>query len=120
MLISLEDLDRAERFFARFGNIAVLIGRLLPVVRSVIAYPAGLARMPLIPFHIYTFVGSWPFCYVLALVGRKLGEAWRTDPRIEAVFHKLDVVVLAAIVIGGAWFVWHRVRQARGGRPAGK
>jgi membrane protein DedA with SNARE-associated domain len=112
VLVSLEDLDRAQRFFERFGSIAVLVCRMLPVVRSFIAFPAGLARMNLVKFHVYTFIGSWPFCYVLALIGRELGEAWQTDPRVKAVFHQLEAVILVAIVAGGVWFVWHKLRQA--------
>ena len=112
VLVSLEDLDRAQRFFERWGSIAVLVCRMLPVVRSFIAFPAGLARMNLVKFHVYTFIGSWPFCYVLALIGRELGEAWQTDPRVKAVFHQLEAVILVAIVVGGIWFVWHKLRQA--------
>jgi membrane protein DedA with SNARE-associated domain len=112
VLVSLEDLDRAQRFFERFGSIAVLVCRMLPVVRSFIAFPAGLARMNLVKFHIYTFIGSWPFCYVLAVIGRELGEAWQDDPRVKAVFHQLEAVILVAILAGGIWFVWHKLRQA--------
>ena len=113
VLVSMDDLDRAELFFRRFGSIAVLICRLLPVIRSFIAFPAGVARMPLVKFHIYTFVGSWPFCFALAWVGYKLGAAWDSDPRVKAVFHQLDVVIVGVIVIGAAWFVWHKVRALR-------
>ena len=118
VLVSLDDLDRAEAFFARFGSIAILVCRLLPVVRSFIAFPAGVARMPLAKFHIYTFVGSWPFCFALAWVGYKLGAAWDSDPRIKALFHKLDIVIVAVGVIAVAWFVWHKVRAAK--RDAGR
>ena len=113
VLVTLDDLDRAQLFFERFGSIAVLVCRMLPVVRSFIAFPAGLARMNLVKFHLYTFVGSWPFCYVLAVIGRELGEAWQTDPRVKAAFHQLDVVIVGLIAAGGAWFVWHKLRQAR-------
>ena len=113
VLITLDDLDRAERFFDRFGTIAVLIGRMLPVVRSFIAFPAGLARMNLVKFHVYTFIGSWPFCYILAVVGRELGEAWNEDPRIKALFHQLDAVIVVVGVAAVAWFVWHKLRRAR-------
>ena len=61
VLLDIHDLDLAERFFARFGSLAVLIARMLPIVRSFIAFPAGIARMPLGKFHLYTFIGSWPF-----------------------------------------------------------
>jgi membrane protein DedA with SNARE-associated domain len=112
VLVSIDDLDRAQRFFERFGSIAVLVCRMLPVVRSFIAFPAGLARMNLVKFHVYTFIGSWPFCYALALVGRELGDAWQEDPRIKALFHQLDAVILGLIVVGGVWFVWHKLREA--------
>jgi membrane protein DedA with SNARE-associated domain len=113
VLIGADELDKAERFFARFGSLAVLIGRLLPVIRSFIAFPAGMARMNQVKFHIYTFVGSWPWCFALALVGDRLGVAWRTDPRLAEVLHKLDAVVVVAILAGGAFYVWHRVRVLR-------
>ena len=74
VLLSRHDLDRVEHFFQRFGGITVLIGRLLPVVRTFIALPAGIASMPQLRFHAYTFIGSWPWCYVLAYVGMKLGD----------------------------------------------
>ncbi|WBO23607.1 DedA family protein [Sphingomonas abietis] len=113
VLLGPEELDKAEAFFARFGGLAVLIGRLLPVIRSVIAVPAGMARMNQTRFHIYTFVGSWPWCFVLALIGKHLGQAWNNDPQLKAVMHQLDLVVVAAIVILGAFYVWHRVRAIR-------
>jgi membrane protein DedA with SNARE-associated domain len=117
VLVDLHDLDRAERFFARFGSIAVLVGRLLPVVRSFIALPAGVARMPLVRFHIYTFVGSWPWCFGLAWVGRELGEHWNSDPRIKALFHRADLIIGVTIVLAVLYFVYRRIakrRQTRG------
>lgn len=116
VLVSLDDLDRAERFFQRFGSLAVLVCRMLPVVRSFIAFPAGMARMPLVKFHIYTFVGSWPFCLALAIIGRELGEAWQSSPRLQALFHELDIVIVGAIFAAGIWFVWHKLRAARRSR----
>lgn len=113
VLLGSHDLDRAERFFARWGGITVLVGRLLPVVRSVIAYPAGLARMPLSRFHLYTFLGSWPWCFTLAWAGMKLGAAWRTDPRLERAMHGADAAVGVAIVAALAWFLIHQVRKRR-------
>lgn len=111
VLMSRGDLDRAEAFFARWGSIAVLVCRLLPAVRSFIAFPAGLARMPLLRFHIYTFIGSWPWCFALAWVGMKLGDRWRTDPRLSAVLHKMDAVIVILVVALVVWFVWHRLNK---------
>jgi membrane protein DedA with SNARE-associated domain len=114
VLLDTYDLELAERFFARFGSAAVLIARMLPIVRSFIAFPAGIARMPLPQFHIYTFVGSWPFCFGLAWVGMVLGGAWNNDPRVKAWFHRFDAIIVLAGVAFVAWFLWTRwKRRAR-------
>ncbi|MDY7523466.1 MULTISPECIES: DedA family protein [unclassified Sphingomonas] len=110
VLVGPGELDAADRFFARFGNMAVLIGRLLPVIRSFIAFPAGVARMPLVPFHIYTFLGSWPWCFGLAWVGMKLGDQWNKSPAMKAAFHSADAVIAVVLVAAVAFYIWHRVR----------
>ena len=103
MLMGRRELDWTDRFFARWGYLAVFIGRLLPVIRTFIALPAGISHMPRGRFHIYTFLGSWPWCFGLAWVGMKLGENWRGVGRY---FHKFDAVILVVLVIGLIWFVW--------------
>ena len=113
VLLDAKDLQRAERFFARFGSAAVFIARLLPVVRTFISLPAGMARMQQVPFQFYTFVGSWPWCFALAYVGYELGQRWETDPRLRAVLHSMDAVVVGAIVLGAAWLVVSRLRRRR-------
>ena len=113
VLVTTHDLDRAEGFFKRWGGITVLVCRLLPVVRTFIAFPAGVARMPQLRFHVYTFAGSWPWCFALTWVGRELGERWNTDPRLKAVLHNLDVVIVAVVAIGAIWFVWHKIRAIK-------
>ena len=110
-LIGVDELDVADRFFAKHGAKAVLIGRMLPLIRTFIAFPAGVVRMPLLKFHAYTFAGSWPWCLGLAWVGMKLGTAWDHDPRLKAVFHSLDAFILLVLLGGGAWFIWHRLRK---------
>jgi membrane protein DedA with SNARE-associated domain len=116
ILLSRRELDWADHFFARWGSAAVFIARLLPVVRTFIALPAGVARMPRLRFHLYTFVGSWPWCLVLAYIGVKLGEKWETDPRLKLWFHRFDAVIVAVILAAAAWFLWsrwaHRIRTA--------
>ena len=113
ILLSQTDLDWADRFFARHGPVAVFIARLLPVIRTFIAAPAGIARMPRLPFHAYTFAGSWPWCFGLAWLGMKAGENWRY---LGKYFHQFDVVIGAVVVAGAVWFVWshlkHRVKTA--------
>jgi membrane protein DedA with SNARE-associated domain len=113
LLIGPGELDAADRFFARFGSLAVLIGRLLPVIRSFIAFPAGVARMRLVPFHVYTFIGSWPWCFGLAWVGMRLGDRWDSDPRLKAWFHRADAGIAAVLALLVALYVWHRIRGAR-------
>lgn len=112
LLLSQRDLDWADRFFSKFGAWAILIARMLPVVRTFIALPAGIARMPRGRFHIYTFIGSWPWCYLLAYVGMKMAENWRS---IGKYFHEFDAVIGVLIIAGVAWFVWthwkHRMRS---------
>ncbi|RIA43892.1 membrane protein DedA with SNARE-associated domain [Hephaestia caeni] len=115
VLIGPGELDAADRFFARWGSIAVLIGRLMPVIRSFIAFPAGIARMPLGKFHLYTFIGSWPWCFGLAWLGMVLGDKWDSDPRVKAAFHSADAVILAVLVLGAIAYVWHRWRGVRRG-----
>ena len=105
LLLSRHDLDMADRFFLRFGSAAVFIGRLLPVIRTFIALPAGIARMPRLRFHIYTFVGSWPWCFMLAWIGMKLGEHWDKDPRLRQWLHRLDIVIVVLLLAGLIWFV---------------
>jgi membrane protein DedA with SNARE-associated domain len=105
VLLSRHDLDRVDQFFARFGSIAVLIGRMLPIVRTFIAFPAGVAKMNQVRFHIYTFIGSWPWCYALAWIGMKLGASWNTDPRFKAIFHRFHLAVELVIVAAFVWFV---------------
>jgi membrane protein DedA with SNARE-associated domain len=113
ILLGHRELEWADHFFARWGYLAVLVARLLPVIRTFIALPAGVARMPRTRFHIYTFIGSWPWCFGLAWVGMKLGENWRA---IGEYFHKFDDAILLVIVLAIVWFAishWqNRVKTA--------
>ena len=63
-----------------------------------------------VPFHVYTFVGSWPFCLLLTWIGMKLGNQWNSDPRLKAFFHRADLVIGVIIVAAAALFLWHRLR----------
>lgn len=110
VLLDEHDLDLAERFFSRLGGPAVLVARMLPVVRTFIALPAGMAGMPRLRFHLYTFIGSWPWCFGLAYVGYALGERWNSDPTLRVWMHRFDVLVIVLIVAAVAWFLWRRLR----------
>ncbi len=114
ILLSRRELEMADEFFRRYGNLTVLISRMLPVVRTFIALPAGIARMPRLQFHFYTFLGSFPWCLGLAYVGQILREQWDKDPRLKAWFHRFDAVIGGLILLAIIWFVWsrwsHRIR----------
>ena len=105
MLLSRRDLDRVDHFFAKYGSITVLVGRMLPIVRTFIAFPAGVAKMNQVRFHVYTFIGSWPWCYALAYIGMRLGDKFRTDPRFQEIFHRFHLGVEALLLAGVVWFV---------------
>jgi membrane protein DedA with SNARE-associated domain len=113
VLLGRRELDAADRFFGRWGYLAVFVARLMPVIRTFIALPAGIARMPRVRFHVYTFLGSWPWCLGLAWLGMKLGENWR---QLGKYFHRFDAVILLALAIGVFWFIrshWqNRLRTA--------
>ncbi|HET9698962.1 MAG TPA: DedA family protein [Terriglobales bacterium] len=116
IFLSEKELNWADRFFDKWGDWAVFISRLLPVVRTFIALPAGIAKMRQVRFHVFTFVGSWPWCFMLAWIGMRLGEKWDKDPRLKQWFHRFDAVILGVIVIGAVWFLWthwqHRIKRA--------
>ena len=105
VLMTRHDLEMADRFFARYGDWAVFIARLLPVVRTFIALPAGIARMNFLRFNLYTFLGSLPWCWALAYAGLKLGERWTV---LREYFHRFDAVLGVLILLGAAWFVRNR------------
>jgi len=113
VLMSHHDLDRMTYFFQKYGSITVLLARLLPVVRTFIAFPAGIAKMPQLRFHAYTFLGSWPWCFALAYAGMKLGERWHTDPRFEQAFHRFHLAVEIALLAAIIWFVWSHIKHGR-------
>jgi membrane protein DedA with SNARE-associated domain len=102
VLVTHHDLDIADNFFKKYGNAAVFFSRMLPVVRTFISLPAGIARMNFWQFVVYTFLGSLPFCYLLAYIGKKLGDNWNT---LGVYFHKFDIVIGILILAGVIWFV---------------
>lgn len=96
------ELEIADQFFARHGDIAVFVSRLLPIVRTFISLPAGVAKMPFARFCLYSFVGSVPWCYILVLVGYKLGQNWE---RIRPLFRYADAAVAVLLVLWLAWLI---------------
>lgn len=113
VLVSRHDLDMADRWFERRGEIIVFVSRLLPAIRTFIAFPAGVARMNLKRFVIYTFAGSLPWCLGLAYVGQKLGEKWNKDDTLKTWFHRFDFLIGIAVVLLAAWWIWRHVAHLR-------
>jgi len=110
MLLSRRDLDTADRWFAKYGEAAVFFSRLLPVVRTFISLPAGIARMNFPRFVAFTFFGSIPWCYGLGYIGVAMGERW---DQLKEYFHQFDVVIGLGLPLAIGYFVWsHWPRRA--------
>jgi len=115
VLISRHDVDLADRWFANYGEVIVFASRLLPVVRTFIAFPAGVARMNVTRFVIYTFAGSLPWCLGLAYVGQKLGEQWNKDDTLKTWFHRFDFLIGIAALLLVIWWIWRHIKHLREG-----
>ena len=105
VLIRASELDRAEQWFAKHGEAAVFISRLLPVVRTYISYPAGIVRMDVKRFSVYAVLGSLPFCFALAYVGVALGPHWED---IRGLFRYVDIAVVVGLVVLIGYLIYRR------------
>jgi membrane protein DedA with SNARE-associated domain len=104
-LISHHDVKIADRWFARYGQAVVFFTRLLPAIRTFISLPAGIARMPFKKFVLFTFFGSYLWCYGLAWIGMKLGENWES---VGGYFHKFDFAIgLSLLALASLWIIRH-------------
>ena len=110
ILVSGEDLEKADRWFARWGDWASFISRLLPIVRTFISFPAGVVRMNFPRFTIYSFVGSFIWCGLLALGGFYFGEHWE---QLRAIMRPFDIPIAIVIVAAFAYYVYHHVRKRK-------
>ena len=110
LLILPHEVDRAHDWFERHGELAVLGGRLLPIVRTFISLPAGVVRMGFGRFTLYTVLGCLPWCLALTWLGHLLGERWET---VERIVRPFAWAIAIAILAGGIWFVWNRIRTIR-------
>jgi len=108
VLIAPHELEVADRFFARWGGATVFWSRLLPVVRTFIAFPAGVARMRLLPFTIYTLVGSYLWCLALAYAGLQLGAHWK---ELGPWFHRFDGIIGLALIAAAGYAIYRRIRS---------
>jgi membrane protein DedA with SNARE-associated domain len=110
ILLTHKDLDASERWFAKYGSISVLVGRVLPVVRSAISVPAGIAEMKRGRFMVLTTIGSFVWVSLLTALGYAAGSNWQ---HVSADFHKAQTPTIIVIVILLAWGFWHRLRTVR-------
>ena len=103
MLVSVRDIEMADRWFAKYGEAAVFFGRMLPVVRTFISLPAGIAGVNIYRFILFTFLGALPWCYLLAYIGVKMGEQWE---HLRDYFHQFDIVIGVVLALAIGYFVW--------------
>jgi membrane protein DedA with SNARE-associated domain len=108
LLISKHDLDIADRWFTKYGQLTVFFGRLLPVVRTYISFPAGIAKMDFKKFCFYTFIGAFPWCLLFAWLGVKMGNNWDL---IREKLHNFDMAMLALVIAAVGWYVFRHLKN---------
>ena len=112
VLFSHHDLDLADRWFSRHGNITVFVARLLPAIRTFIALPAGISRMEIWRFNLYTFTGSFIWSLGLAWIGMKLGSHWDT---LGPYFNRSETAIGAFLVAGAVWYLYRHLKSLKRG-----
>jgi membrane protein DedA with SNARE-associated domain len=108
------DLERTDEFFARHGGKAAFFGRMIPVVRSLVSFAAGVARMPLGPFILFTAAGSLPWTFLLVFAGSQLGANWAS---IGGILKQFEYAILGILVLIAIGWLWFRVVRPRRSRP---
>ncbi len=104
------ELDRADQWFAQYGEITVLVSRMLPIVRSIFSLPAGMTRMDIGKFSVYTMLGSFVWCLTLAYLGFSLGPHWS---EIDQLFRYVDIVAVAGVVALSGYLIYRRQHTPR-------
>ena len=110
VLISESEYDRSERWFRNHGEMVVFLSRVLPVLRTFISLPAGVAKMRLRKFILYTTVGCFIWSIILTQIGVVLGNNWQS---LQVYFHKFDIVIVVACIAVVAWYIWHKLKHLR-------
>lgn len=105
-------IERADRWFTRYGGWAVLFGRLVPFVRAFVSLPAGVSKMPVLRFTVLSLIGTIPWVLGLTLAGEAVGSDWT---KIRTGFEYVDYVIVALILAGIAWALVRRARRRRSG-----
>lgn len=109
IFINAKELAWTESIFERHGEITVFIGRILPVVRTFISLPAGIARMNPFKMAAYTTIGAFFWCMFLTYVGQKLGENWDS---LKPYFHRADVLVVGVIFLAIVYLLWRHLKKS--------
>jgi len=110
LLLRPHEVDRAHAWFERRGEAVVFLGRLVPLVRAFVSLPAGIARMDLRRFTLFTFLGVTPWCIALALAGKALGDQWDT---LEKYFVPASILAAIAVLAGVVWWVVKGTSEGR-------
>jgi membrane protein DedA with SNARE-associated domain len=110
VLISEHEYERSEKWFRKYGEGIVFFARVLPIVRTFISLPGGIAKMNFWKFSIYSFVGSLIWSGFLTYIGVILGKNWHS---VEGIYRKFEYVVVIAGIILVVWYIYHKVKQIR-------
>jgi membrane protein DedA with SNARE-associated domain len=110
ILVHEEDLEKADLWFARWGDWAAFISRLLPIVRTFISFPAGVARMNFVRFTLFSFIGSFIWCAVLAWGGYQFGVRWE---ELRAIMRPFDIPIAIIIIAALAYYVYRHIRKGK-------
>lgn len=110
MLIHKKDLDLADKWFTKYGEATVFFGRLLPVIRTFISFPAGIAGMDIKKFSFYTFAGALPWCLLFAWLGVKMGNNWEL---IREKLHNFDMAMLVLVIVLLGLYVWRHIKNTK-------
>ncbi|MBI4138325.1 MAG: DedA family protein [Candidatus Wildermuthbacteria bacterium] len=109
VFITAHDVERAEAWFTKYGSQVAFFSRLLPVARTFVSFPAGIAKTNIWKFSLYTFAGSLIWSFLLAYAGYQAGEHWDF---LKGFFHKVDGFAIGIVGAGVAWWIWRRIKLA--------
>jgi membrane protein DedA with SNARE-associated domain len=115
VLIRAHDIEVADRWFSKYGEHTAFFSRLLPVVRTFISLPAGVARMNFLKFTVWSFAGSFIWCWVLAWAGYVFGEHWE---RVRELMRPFDIPIVIVVVALAGFFIYRRLKARRAERAA--